>query len=60
MGSYKRNMDMDIALVDPADMWHGMLVIYCPIGFGGAYKWQHEHRYMQYGRDVITRIGEVT
>lgn len=53
-------MDMDIALVDPADMWHGMLVIYCPIGFGGAYKWQHEHRYMQYGRDVITRIGEVT
>ena len=35
-GSYKKNMNMDVALIDPMDIWHGMMVMYRPIGPGGT------------------------
>lgn len=28
----KKNMNTDVTPINPVDMWHGMLVIYCPIG----------------------------
>ena len=34
-GSYKKNMNMDVTQIDPMDLWHGMMVNYCPIGLGG-------------------------
>ena len=39
-------MSMDVALFDPMDTWHGMLVIYCRVGFGRVYKLRHEHKYL--------------
>ncbi len=40
-------MTTDVALINPVDMWNGILVIDYPIA-GGPYKWRHEHKHMQY------------
>lgn len=46
-GSYKKNMNLDVALIDPMDMWawdDGNVPSYRTSGD----MWRHEHRYMQY------------